>query len=111
MERASSAFLERFLKYVSQDTKILVLVGAGNNSGDGLAIARLLFEMTYNLKVVLVRFSDNLSIDCQKNISRMEDGNLEDIRRSSDLELLAYEVIIDAIFGSGLNRSVEGFVA
>lgn len=108
MERASLAFVDRFCKLFNSEQAVAVVCGTGNNGGDGLAIARLLISRGYQVEVLLLDFSE-LSRDCQINYERL-DGRL-DKRKPKDFKLPKADIIIDAIFGSGLNRPVEGGLA
>lgn len=104
MERASQCFVREFLELFPRPCNILVLVGPGNNGGDGLAIARLLLEKGYAVEVGSVA-GNSLSKDAQVNERRL---NLPIRSLAKGALLSAYEVIIDALFGSGLSRPVEG---
>lgn len=106
MERASIAFVQEFERLVSKGQRILVLCGTGNNGGDGLAITRILLERGYDVEAVLIRFSTQLSQDCQVNLERLK-GLVEEVS-PSDFHLPKSDIIIDALFGSGLNRPVTG---
>lgn len=109
METAAESFVSWFLNsYANDRKKIFVFVGPGNNGGDGLAIARLLFDRGYPVTVVLFSDKENSSEDWQKNydmlpedIGRFEYSNL-------DLNLVSDAVVIDALFGVGINRPLEG---
>lgn len=112
MERASRAFAEKFISYFSNSEPNLVHIfcGLGNNGGDGLAVARILHNWGYNIKVSVVRFSENSSKDFEENYNRLSKLiNIHNIYQITDIPKIGQqEVIIDAIFGSGLNRAVEG---
>lgn len=110
MERASAAFVDAFLGSVSPDTKVTVLCGPGNNGGDGLAIARMLLSKGFEVISLLVNITANLSSDCTINLERLR--KLSQVHLIDDAETLELKegVIIDAVFGSGLNRPVDGLV-
>lgn len=110
MERASIEFVSHFVKSVDISNKVLVVCGTGNNGGDGFAITRLLAERGYTIQAVLIRFSRALSPDCQLNFDRLDDSFKSEIKNPEELNLEDSDIIIDAIFSSGLNRSVTGFV-
>jgi len=97
-----------------KDWTFYVVSGTGNNGGDGLVIARLLNRIGYNVKVVLVRLSEKGSSDFEKNLSKLGKlgKELVEIRSEDDLmDITDSSVIIDAIFGTGLNRPPEGIAA
>ena len=113
MERAADACTEWISKNVYQVKKFSVFCGNGNNGGDGFAIARLLKRKGFYVKI-FTHLEGNFSPDAAKNIKR--------IRENGDIEILDFEkafegsyeensCIIDALFGTGLNRKVEGIFA
>lgn len=93
--------------------KINLFCGIGNNGGDGLALARLLLNDGYEVEVYIVNFSDKRSDDFLLNLKRLKEHQFwpEFINENSDLpELNQGEIVIDAIFGIGLNRPAEGWI-
>lgn len=93
--------------------KINLFCGIGNNGGDGLALARLLLNDGYEVEVYIVNFSDKRSDDFLLNLNRLKEHQFwpEFINEKSDLpELNQGEIVIDAIFGIGLNRPAEGWI-
>lgn len=112
MERASSVFAEWFAKkFPLAKHKIYVCCGIGNNGGDGLAIARLLHGWKYQVVVIHCIISEHWSEDCRINRERLKKlVPILELRQGEafpDFEQNA--VVIDALFGSGLNRPVEGY--
>lgn len=94
--------------------KIHIFCGTGNNEGDGLVVGRLLFEQGYDVQVYVVRYNSSLSKDFSSNLKRFTDiceNRIRDINSESDFpEIAKGELILDAIFGIGLNRSPEGLL-
>ena len=93
--------------------KIHLFCGIGNNGGDGLALARHLKEHNYDIQVYVVNYSDKRSEDFLLNLDRLKDRKLwpefldekhQDVAISSD------DIVVDAIFGIGLNRSPSKWV-
>jgi ADP-dependent NAD(P)H-hydrate dehydratase / NAD(P)H-hydrate epimerase len=109
MERAALAFTKWFTNNYPDSSKMLIFCGPGNNGGDGLAIARLLIKKNYNPAVYIIK-SEKYSGDFMLNKERLEE--LSAIQFISDREDIPYivdsDVVIDAIFGSGLNKKPEG---
>ncbi|MDN5200666.1 NAD(P)H-hydrate dehydratase [Fulvivirgaceae bacterium BMA10] len=115
MERASNAFVDYFTRLFGTKNKILICCGTGNNGGDGLAIARLLSSMNYEVAVLVVRPNKEApgSADFEINY-RLLPGiiPLTEINDNTQVpEKFNTDIIIDAIFGSGLSRPVEGLYA
>jgi len=114
MERASKRMTDWLLHEIKDDSRVFVLVGPGNNGGDGLVIARLLAQKGVDVMACLLRFTPRLSDDCQLNLDRyLEDGGvLTEITEISQMPGIQDDaVIIDAIFGAGLTRPVKGLPA
>ncbi|MGQ1785020.1 MULTISPECIES: NAD(P)H-hydrate dehydratase [unclassified Saccharicrinis] len=113
MERAAQSCMDWMVSNIDA-TSYYVFAGTGNNGGDGLAIGRMLDAFPFNKKVFLIQFSDKLSKDANANYKHLQktDANcLQKIEFLKDIDFEKIEpdaIIIDAIFGSGLNRPVEG---
>jgi hydroxyethylthiazole kinase-like uncharacterized protein yjeF len=113
MERASRAFVNWFVQKFDASKKIGIVCATGNNGGDGLAIARLLKDWGFAVKVWIVKGLVPQSDDFKINFERIN-GKIEifEIFKDSDQGLFDdRDVLIDAIFGSGLSRPVEGVYA
>lgn len=110
MERASGKWVEFFLKKVGRRGKIIVVAGNGNNGGDGFAIARLLKNKGIETWVCHLNIGQGMSPDCQLNYHKYREigGNVIEVGETGILDIPEDAVIIDAIFGSGLNRPVTG---
>ena len=120
MERASEAFVHWFKNKIPYPTSqnIHIFCGVGNNGGDGLCIARLLEQDFYTVSVHIVRFSDKSSEDFRFNEERLQESAetpipVSNLHSADDFPTTIQEndIIIDAIFGSGLSRPIEGFTA
>ncbi|MCB8995617.1 MAG: NAD(P)H-hydrate dehydratase [Bacteroidales bacterium] len=113
MERASLRFCEWFRKNFDNSHKITIVAGPGNNGGDALAIARLLIERNYPVKVFMVSKISSLSADCSIMYDRLKDYNIPEVITDGceNFKPEAGDIVIDGIFGSGLNRPVEGETA
>ncbi len=114
MERAATKCVAWIKDHFPKDTLFVALCGAGNNGGDGLAIARLLHQRGYGVKAFLLRISKDISPDCQFNLQRLQaiDNDLAGIVEPDTFitDIPAHIVIIDAILGTGLSRPVQGWV-
>jgi len=112
MERASKAFVSWFVNHFpDKRNTISVYCGTGNNGGDGLAIARILYEHGYEfINVKIVRFSDKVSPDFAENLQRLQNLNLmaESVEQGQTAPKETSDILIDAILGSGLNKPLVG---
>jgi NAD(P)H-hydrate epimerase len=113
VERAASVFVNEFSRrYASRRNRIYVFAGPGNNGADALAVSRLLTEQAYNVFTYLINPSGVLSPDCEENRRRMKetDGKqyVEVVSSFSPPVFEPQDIIIDGLFGSGLNRPLEG---
>jgi len=115
MERAANAFVTWFIQQFpdTERTPIRIFCGQGNNGGDGIAIARLLYRKHYQVEVFICQIGNQPSPDFTKNLKRLPSRRslfTYTIAEGDKLkELEANAIIIDAIFGSGLNRPISGY--
>ena len=91
-----------------------IVCGTGNNGGDGIAVARHLFSMNMKIDIFIVG-NHSMSKDCATNYDILKNMgiNINNIIKSEDIiklreALSENDMVIDAIFGIGLTRSVEG---
>jgi len=111
MERASRVFVDwfRHSEYAAGN-KVNIFCGNGNNGGDGLAIARMLRDYFFEVKVYVLRFSCEDSTDFDVNLGKLlalGDVAVEFIHDKLP-EIPAHGVIIDALLGTGVTRPVTG---
>ncbi|MFN8416382.1 MAG: NAD(P)H-hydrate dehydratase [Cytophagaceae bacterium] len=109
MERASHALTEKILSLYSTRQEYWIFCGSGNNGGDGLAIARMLHEKGVRVQTLLIKPYD-LSDDCVQNLVRLQSMMaVPEIHFLKEMPEIPHGVVlIDAMFGVGLNRPVEG---
>lgn len=113
MESACHAIFTWFTQNYFPTIRIGVVCGTGNNGGDGLGVARLLKDAGYSVVVWIIRRGVNESPDFKINLERLT-GKVEirDISDAVQPETFSnVEVLLDAIFGSGLSRPAEGVYA
>ncbi len=114
MERAAQALLFWFYgEYgygrVPDDT--LVLCGPGNNGSDGLALARLLHQASFRVRVALLPAA-RYSADWQHNRQRLPEAvPVAEISADALPAISAGTVVVDALFGTGLSRPLAGLAA
>ena len=109
MERAARALTAAiFERYAGRS--FAVFAGPGNNGGDGLAVARMLNGAGCNVVVWLINPKGKLSPDCAVNLERLRWASLivNEVQGGFAMPVLDRNtIIIDALFGSGLNKPVE----
>ncbi len=113
MERASKAITHAIMEEWSERTPVVVFAGPGNNGGDALAVARMLAEAKYQVGVFLFNIHSKLSEDCAANKQRLIDSKrgikFTEISLNFDPpELTADTLVVDGLFGSGLNKPLMG---
>ena len=114
MERAADQLFEWLHSRLrGTQVNIQLFCGIGNNGGDGLVLARKLRQHGYSIGVHVVNYSDKRSEDFLLNLKRLKESKVwpNVIAEESDLpELSANDIIVDAIFGIGLNRAPDDWV-
>src|SRR5687767_11441675 len=114
MERAAQAFADWYATCFKPDKEVFIFCGPGNNGGDGLAIARLLHEQDYKVRTFLPETDSVRSEDFNLNLERLP-SSIPNLSYSSilDFDYLDFKNcrIIDALFGTGLNRPLTGLYA
>ena len=115
MERAASKLFEWYTGKFERSRRIMIFAGPGNNGGDGLALARMLEQNRYETGVFFVHFSENTTADWQINRKRLERETgvpFTVIKESDEFPLVNHDdVIVDAIFGSGITRPPQGLAS
>ena len=108
MERASMAFAREFMKRFDSNHRVFVMAGIGNNGGDGLAISRLLESKGYSVQVYAIGELEKASPDFLVNYQRLG----MDVIWLTDAQSIpithSQDILIDALFGSGLTRPLKG---
>jgi hydroxyethylthiazole kinase-like uncharacterized protein yjeF len=105
MERACKAFVNWFVLRFDVAHRVGIVCATGNNGGDGLAIARLLANLDYPVTVWVVRGGKE-SADFRTNLESL--GAIKPTDFVPGTKFTGCDVIIDAVFGSGLTRPAEG---
>lgn len=110
MERAALKTVEEMKKRWKQEDreKVLVVCGSGNNGGDGLAIARLLHLQGISVSFYFPGKEEKMTPETAK---QMEIARNYEVPQVHNLNPGEYTTIVDAIFGVGLARPVEGIYA
>jgi NAD(P)H-hydrate epimerase len=111
MERAAQKCVDWISGHLPQNDTFAICCGKGNNGGDGLAIARLLYQQGKEVEVYIMEFGKLGSQDFQANLQRLHELPVAiHFIQSADL-LPAFTpgaIIIDALYGTGLNKPLDG---
>ncbi|HET8573760.1 MAG TPA: NAD(P)H-hydrate dehydratase [Edaphocola sp.] len=114
MENAARACLRWILNRFSRQQSFVIVCGMGNNGGDGLALTRLLIREGYPASALVLRHAEQFSPDASLNLKRLHHLAPECIailNESDDFIGISDDVvIIDAVFGTGINRPIQGWV-
>lgn len=123
MERASQAVAREVMQRWDDRRMVYVFCGPGNNGGDGLAVARIMVRHGYKVGAYLFNVTGRLSEECAANWDRLEElaeslqtasprtGSLtlHEITQGFDFpRVRPCDVVIDALFGIGLKRPLNG---
>lgn len=120
MEQAALAVTERVKAYATEESRIGVLCGTGNNGGDGVAVARLLKDAGYDATVLLKdarRFAPEAAEEEMKMsgtpefLHQMKLAYQAGVPVREPWDTKEYDIIVDALFGIGLSKPVEGAYA
>ena len=118
MERAASACSNWITKKYTKSHKFLIFCGTGNNGGDGLVIARQLFWQGYAVHLYIVTYSKKTSADFTSNQKKITTFKIpcQEIHTQKEvaelkLKTVKNTIIVDALLGSGLNKTINGMLA
>ncbi|NLI20734.1 MAG: NAD(P)H-hydrate dehydratase [Clostridiales bacterium] len=112
MERAAAHVADAAAPYLRDGGRLLVLCGQGNNGGDGLAAARLLMGRMPGLKTVIWRLPGAPSAETAVQWTRLDAFTarltVRPLEKGLPAETIRPVCVLDALFGTGLNRPLEG---
>ena len=113
MERVARILTQAITERWAQNVPVIVFAGPGNNGGDALAVARMLIERNYQVQTFLFNITGHLSADCAENKHRLCDKKglplLTEVTQEFDPpQLDEGMLVVDGLFGSGLNKPLAG---
>lgn len=115
MERAARKCVEWIRTQSWPKPSFRIFCGKGNNGGDGLAMARMLLLAEYDVSVYILEFGKLGSDDFQTNLQRLHalpNAVIHFIQSENQFPpVQQHDVLIDALFGSGLNKPLQGLSA
>lgn len=106
MENAGRAVADAAERMVAPGARIVVMCGPGNNGGDGFVAARLLAERGYDVHVAALVALERLTGDAKAMAARWQGATVTASEAVADLA--ASQLVIDALFGAGLTRALDG---
>lgn len=107
MERAGKAVADAVARRVRPGMRVLVLCGPGKNGGDGFVAARILGERGFRPALALAGTREALGGDAAAAAERWP-GPVEPL---AAIDPVSFDLIVDALFGAGLSRPLDGAVA
>ena len=112
MERAAVTCVHHILALPIQHPHFVITCGIGNNGGDGLCIARMLHLKGYRVTVLMLGDMAKATADTQLNYRRLQKYAVDIFHISEGNRIPWFEqvTIVDALFGIGMNRPVEGWL-
>ncbi|MBP5425832.1 MAG: NAD(P)H-hydrate dehydratase [Prevotella sp.] len=114
MERAAKALTHAITGRWMPTVPVVVFAGPGNNGGDALAVARLLTEQGFQVQTYLFNINGRLSTDCAENRRRLLETKkakslFTEVTQEFDPPQLEHGMlVVDGLFGSGLNKPLNG---
>lgn len=112
MERAARALTSAITRRWGKNIPVILFAGPGNNGGDTLAVARMLSEQGYQTSTYLFNTSNKLSADCAINKERLlacEAISFTEVTSQFTPPTLSKgDLVVDGLFGSGLNKPLHG---
>jgi len=114
MERAAEECANWLINNNYEHYTFLIFCGKGNNGGDGLTIGRLLLSKNINVRIYILEMGQTASADFSENLQKLPDNqtHIHRIRTIADFpKNQPTDIIIDALFGTGLNKPLDGLAA
>ncbi len=112
MLRAATAFSDEFCKHWAEDASVVIFAGPGNNGGDALAVARILIDRGYEVSTYLFNPQHKLSADCEackQHLTALQGIRFLEVNEQFEPPFLHKGmVVIDGLFGTGLNKPLSG---
>ena len=109
MERAAFAVAMQVMNYLKEDknAEILIVAGNGNNGADGVCAGRILKEYGYFVDICVLKSSHEYTEEMKVQLNASAKYSIPLIDEK-DIDFNRYRLIVDAIFGIGINRDIEG---
>ncbi|MBR7798953.1 NAD(P)H-hydrate dehydratase [Undibacterium fentianense] len=117
MQAAGKAAVDLILDLLGSKTgNVLILVGAGDNGGDAFEVAAELASKEFIVDIIMMGQVENYSAEAQMSLHKVKNFDQSKIRwislaRFEQSDLHNWAIIVDGLFGIGLNRPIDGKVA
>ena len=112
IEKAAGLLTDAICRRWDSSHRFVVFAGPGNNGSDALAVARMLFLKNYQVEVILFNINGQPSQDSLTNVRRLHEcgcTNYTEVSTKFDPPRLeSNDIVIDGLFGSGLNKPLSG---
>ena len=108
MERAALSVVSAIEERFGKNARILVVSGSGNNGGDGVAAARILTQRGYDAELFVIPSNHCGSAAFEKQLAIAKACG---VKMAATCDPAGFDVVCDAIFGTGLSREVTGVYA
>lgn len=105
MERAAYGTVQALEDRLKENSRILIVCGSGNNGGDGFAAARILLGRGHMVHTVFVGKKESCTKETKRQMAIFRNCGG---RIRKQIEYFEYDIVIDAVFGIGLSRRIEG---
>ncbi len=115
MERAAGVCCTWLENNFEKERAVWIFCGPGNNGGDGLAMARILLKSGYSIRAFILGGQSRRSDDFLANESLLREtdaGAITELNTENDFPFIPeHVVLVDALFGTGLSKPIEGLAA
>lgn len=109
MERAALSVAEKIMEYLSgkPEASVLCVCGSGNNGGDGVAVARLLHNAGLRAVICMAGNEAHFTEETARQVRIAKNYGVP-FADADSVDMNGFQVIVDALFGVGLSRTIEG---
>ena len=113
VERATETCAKWIENHFNKSKEFQVFCGNGNNGADGFALARILYTKGFDVNVFIDEKNSNYSLEAEINLKKIQGISGITVYDFNEIDQVVFQessVLVDAIFGTGLNRKIENSV-
>lgn len=107
MENAGQSIVREIVPWLALDQRIAILIGSGNNGGDGFVIARQLLSKGYKVDALLIPSKEKIKGDARKHMEWFEASGYTVRPFNDQNDLKKYSVLIDTMLGIGFKGELR----